>query len=447
MKLAQFATAPCIILFISATVMGQTVPAGYQVQSVVSGISQPTCMAFLADDDFFVLEKASGIVKRVQLPGPVVTNVLTLSVNTSSERGLLGIALHPDFANNGWVYLYYTNNSPLEERITRYTWSGSILTSPTPIANFTASPGPNHNGGVILFGPDGKLYAVIGDLNHNDMTQNYSGAAMSETGVIFRLNDDGTTPSDNPFTTTGWERFYAYGVRNSFGLAFDPLTDTLWDSENGPGDYDEINRVVPGMNSGWEDIMGPDSRDPQNISDLVMIPGAVYVDPAFSWLSTVAPTGIRFLNSIRFPASLRNDCFVGDANNGFLYHFVVNKTRTGFTLSGGLTDGVADNTTERNQVVWGSSFSSLTDIQIGPDGYMYVASIGSGNIYRIRPINPMGDINLDGSVTMDDLPLFAAVLAGTLTDAQSIALSDFDGDGVPTGLDIDYFTQALLLPS
>lgn len=432
-----------------SALQAQTVPAGYQVQTVVStGLSSPTTMAFMAHNDFFILEKATGNVKRVLLPGPTITTVLTLAVNSSSERGLLGIALHPNFAVNNWVYLYYTNNSPLENRIQRFTWNGANLVSPTTMATLPVTPGPNHNGGIILFGPDDKLYAVIGDLNHDDLTENYAGAGLSDTGVIFRLNDDGTTPGDNPLAATaGWERFYAYGVRNSFGMTFDPLTGDLWDSENGPGSYDEVNRVVPGMNSGWEDIMGPDSRDAQGIADLVMVSGATYVDPAFSWLSTIAPTAIRFLDGCRWPADLRGDCFVGDNNAGSISKFGLNAARTGFVLSGGLADAVADNATERSQVVWGSGFGVVTDIQIGLDGYLYVVSLSPGRVYRVRPVNPMGDIDLDGSVTIADIPFFSSVLLEQITGAQEIALSDFDGDGIPTGLDVPCFIESLELPN
>jgi len=133
--------------------------------------------------------------------------------------------------------------------------------------------------------------------------------------VIFRLNDDGSTPSDNPFFAQGGNvaRYYAYGIRNSFGMTFDPVTDKLWMTENGPNSYDEINMVDPGFNSGWNKIMGPDSRDPQNVSDLFSLTGSHYSDPKFSWLKTVGPTGIVFLNSTELGAQYQFDLFVGDS--------------------------------------------------------------------------------------------------------------------------------------
>ncbi len=165
----------------------------------------------------------------------------------------------------------------LANRVYRYTWNGSALVNPSLILSLPVTPGPNHDGGIITFGPDGKLYVVIGDLNRSGQLQNHAtGAAPDDTSVILRLNDDGTIPADNPFHAQGGNlaKYYAYGIRNSFGLAFDPLTNKLWMTENGPNNYDEINLVEPGFNSGWNQIMGPDSRDPQGTSDLFQVPGS-----------------------------------------------------------------------------------------------------------------------------------------------------------------------------
>jgi hypothetical protein len=256
-----------------------------------------------------------------------------------------------------FVYLYYTesgngsdtttgNPTPLGNRVYRYTWNGTALVSPTLLLDLPVAPGPNHNGGVIAFGPDGKLYVVIGELNRNGQLQNIStGAAPDDTGVILRINDDGTTPTDNPFSALGSpiDRYYAYGVRNSFGLTFDPITGKLWDTENGPNNFDEINLIEAGQNSGWNRIMGPVARDPQGTTDLVQFMGSHYADPKFSWLTTVGPTAIVFLHSPRLGIDYEDDVFVGDINNGRLYHFRVNATRDGFDFfTPGLADLVAD---------------------------------------------------------------------------------------------------------
>jgi glucose/arabinose dehydrogenase len=186
-----------------------------------------------------------------------------------------------------------------------------------------------------MFGPDEKLYVVIGDLNRNGQLQNYpAGPTPDDTSVILRLNDNGTIPIDNPFFAHGGNlaKYYAYGIRNSFGIAFDSVTNKVWDTENGPENYDEINLVSPGFNSGWEQIMGPDSRDPKGANDLFNIPGSGYVDPKFSWLNTVGPTAIGFLNSLQLGAQYQNDIFVGDINHGRLYRFKVNAARNGLVF-------------------------------------------------------------------------------------------------------------------
>jgi len=383
------------------------------VTQLVSGLDLPTTMAFIGPNDILVLQKNDGKVRRVVSGILQPGSVLDLNVDNESERGLLGIALHPDFPITPSVYLYFTEStsttgdtsgSPAANRVVRYTWDGSALINRQPIIDLPVTPGPNHDGGVIIFGPDGKLYIVIGDLNHDGQLQNFpAGPAPDNTSVILRLNDDGTTPNNNPFFGQGGNvaRYYAYGVRNSFGMAFDPVTGVLWDTENGPEAYDEINRVEPGFNSGWERIMGPDSRDPQNQSDLFQILGSHYADPKFSWFNTVGPTGIAFLNSTALGAQHENQAFVGDVNNGNLYRFPLNGARDGFVLSGGLADKVADNAAELKQVIFGAGFGGITDVKVGPNGFLYVVSIGDGAIYVIRPVPTFGVAALpDGEVNL-----------------------------------------------
>jgi hypothetical protein len=271
--------------------------------------------------------------------------------------------------------------------------------NPVLILDLPVLPGPNHNGGTILFGPDDKLYVVIGDLNHNGQLQNNpTGPAPDDSGVILRLNDDGSVPADNPFAAQGGNlaKYFGYGIRNSFGMAFDSLTNRLWVTENGPGSYDEINLVEPGFNGGWRPILGPDSRDPQGVGDLFMVPGAVYRDPKFSWFVPVAPTGIAFLDSTALGDQYENNAFVGDFNNGQLYRFRPNPARDGFVFTApGLADLVADNAAELDELIFGTGFGGITDVKVGPDGHLYVLSIGAGKIFAIsRASGPPPSISL-----------------------------------------------------
>lgn len=355
-----------------------------------------TGMAFIGANDILFLGKDNGKVTRVTNGVSSVT-VLDLNVTAnglSDERGLLGIALHPNFASNGFVYLYYTKSNtagdntgtPLDNRVERYTWNGTSLVNPLLIQSMP-STSPDHNGGTITFGTDGKLYFVIGDQDRTGQLQNNSaGAGPDNTGVIFRLNDDGTTPTDNPFFALGGNlaRYYAYGIRNSFGLASDPLSGKLWMTENGFNDYDEINLVVPGFNSGWNKITGPDSRDPQGVADLKVFAGSQYADPKFSWLQVVAPTALAFVSSNQLGTAYFGNLFVGDFNTGRLYRFKLNGARDGFVFQDvGLADLVADNSTELGETVLGQQFAAISDLKMGPDGKLYVLSV-FGTIYVVE---------------------------------------------------------------
>ncbi len=368
------------------------------------GVSSPTGMRFLGADDFFLIEKDSGKVKRVH--GGAVDEVLDLGVANDSERGLLGIELHPDFDQNGFVYLYSSVRSVAGDgsgswsgnRLDRYLWNGSALVVDPSFTSFSIpfdsaqANGANHDGGPMHFGSDGKLYLATGDLNRSRIEQNNSAASTSaRTGGIYRFNEDGTRPADNPFASNPdvlLQSLFAYGVRNSFGLAFDPVTGNLWDTENGPQRMDEINLVASGMNSGWSILMGPEALDPegQTSQDLVnILMQSTYSDPEFSFAQPVGITSIAFLAGSALGAGYDDAVLVGDNNTGSLYLFRLTGTRDGFVLSGGLADLVADGA-ERSQVRFGSNFFVTTDIEVGPDGAVYVVSLGQSRIYRILPI-------------------------------------------------------------
>jgi glucose/arabinose dehydrogenase len=404
------------------------------VSTVVGGgqLTDPIAMAFLAPGDFLVIEKA-GNVRRVLNGVLQPTIARTVFTNDSGETGLLGIAINSEVPRR--VFLFYTESAtqggvPLANRVYRYTWNSTsgLLESPQIILDLPLTPGPNHNGGALVMGPpnqapgvgDGALlYAVIGDVNRNGQLQNIAtGAAPDNSSVILRVRQDGTAAPGNPFTPycsgatsqtcsndgncgsngpclLSVAKYFAYGVRNSFGLALDPVNGRLWDSENGPDNFDEVNRVAPGFNSGWLRIMGPASEDPQGTSDLWDMPGAgsTYSDPEFSWALTMSPTGLVLPAGSNLGADYDDKLLVGAFNNANLYAIPLDATRSGFDFSDfpDLTDLVADNNVEKDQLRigsgFGSNFNGITDLEMGPDGALYVVSIG-GSVYRVTGPGP-----------------------------------------------------------
>jgi len=374
-----------------------------KVESVISGLSSPTSMTFVDNNNLLVLEKGGNVrlVSNGQLQSQPVLHV---SVDITSERGLLGIAVMNSSSsstnNNKVVFLYYTESQggELRNRVYSYQWNGQSLINPKLILDLPALPGPNHNAGKLVIGPDNYLYAIIGELRHNGKLQNIKdGPDPDDTGVIFRVNPvDGSPAKNNSFLNdpnVAMHRYYAYGIRNSFGIAIDPITGNLWETENGEDTYDEINLIKPGFNGGWKIIMGPISRSTGvSENDLVNFPRSHYSDPVFSWLKPVAVTAIEFLKSTKLGPSYQNNMFVGDYKNGNLYFFKLNAERTGIQLdnsqqAAGLSDLVVDNKNELNAVKFGTGFGGITDIKTGPDGYLYILSIVDGNIYRISPVS------------------------------------------------------------
>jgi glucose/arabinose dehydrogenase len=360
-----------------------------KVQTLVNGLDSPTSMAFIDNYNILVLEKG-GQVRLVSNGILRDKPVLQVTVDTQSERGLLGISIMNRTDNAAttatalnstrkFVFLYYTesNDGELRNRVYKYSWNAQdqTLVNPILILDLPALPGPNHDGGKLVIGPDHYLYAVIGDLNHRGKIQNIIyGSDPDDTSVIFRVKpDDGSAVPDNPFINdqnVEMHKYYAYGIRNSFGIAFDPVTANLWQTENGPDVFDEINVVKPGFNSGWIKVMGPLSRNAGvNIADeLTNYPGSHYADPVFSWKNPIAVTDIEFLKSSALGQKYQNNIFVGDYNNGNLYYFEVNSTRTGIKPAPGL---ILDNDDQLSAVTFGTGFGAISDMKTGPkDGYL-----------------------------------------------------------------------------
>lgn len=405
------------ILSISITIVfaePNAINSKFVVEKIFTGHFEPSSMAFLVADDIIVLDRDIGKVFRIT-GGVQSKPLLDVNVATSGYRGLLGVAISFNQKNIPQVFLYFTEArtqdgddstknplNPLGNRLYRYDLVDNKLTNPRLLLDLPAEPGPRHAGGKIAIGPDKNLYVTIGDLDgtfrvkqYETMTQNYrNGVAPDGRGGILLVSQDGKPVGKGILGyTLPLNLYYAYGIRNSFGIDWDPASGYLWDSENGPNYGDELNLVPPGFNSGWAKVQGFWKPDVENIgpnnlkpNDLVSFNGnGTYSPPKFIWLNPAAPSAVKFLNSDKYGPEYKDDMFVGDANNGYLYDFNLDQQRRNLDLSGKLSDRIANNTDELNDVVFAKGFGKVADIQIGPDGFMYVLASEkqSSNIYRV----------------------------------------------------------------
>jgi glucose/arabinose dehydrogenase len=390
-----------------------------RLELVSEGLNLPSQMAFIGPNDILVLEKDSGMVKRIVNGVILEEPVLDVNVATAYERGLLGIAttITPNDndsiqRNSNSVYLYYTEserdandgclesgscskeNEPLGNRLYRYELADNKLVNPKLLLDLPASPGGSHNGGPLLIGPENNIYFPIGEVTYmNGQISNHEeGPPPDGRGGILRITQDGEVVEpailgdEDPLN-----KYYGYGIRNSFGIDFDPVSGKLWDTENGPGFGDEINLVEPGFNSGWSQVQGIWERKDYNGGPVAPEEpdGLVYFDekgeystPEFIWNQSVGVTSIKFLDSDKLGKDYQNDMFVGDFNIGNLYHFDLNEAREQLHLDDPLKDRIVNNHDELQKVILGQGFNGITDIEVGPDGYLYILSY-AGDLLRI----------------------------------------------------------------
>src|ERR687892_113693 len=364
-----------------------------KVETVATGLALPTTMAFIGPNDILVLEKSKGTVQRIVNGQMLAEPILRVNVSSEVERGMLGIATSEDNQTGTTnVFLYYTEaqgGEPVASRLYRYELANDKLVNPVLLLDLPAVPGPRHNSGNILIGPDNNLYVSVGDLDgHITLAQNVNGASgVDGSSSILKVTQDGQPVGQGILGDSGIsKKYYAYGLRNSFGMDFDPVSGKLWDTENGASYGDEINLIEPGFNSGWLQVQGM-APDNFNIEDLENFQGkGNYSDPEFVWTDTVGPTAIKFFGSDRLGNQYKNDIFVSDITQGNIYHFDLIGNRTNLILDGLLADKMSNNSTENQDIIFGEGFGGISDLEVGPyDGYLYVVSLGHGNIYRIVP--------------------------------------------------------------
>jgi aldose sugar dehydrogenase len=330
--------------------------AAIEVRRVVDGLDAPVAFTFGPGRKIWYVEKNTGEVRIYnRATGRDRLFVDVPSVNAEGERGTLGIALHPWYPNTPLVYVYATRNvdGVFRNQILRYRDEGGRGVGRRVLVS-NATSATSHNGGRILFGPDGMLYAIVGEAQDPANAQDLSN---EERGKLLRMRPDGGVPNDNPFD----DRVYAYGFRNSFGFAFDPETNVIWETENGPECNDEVNVVEPGRNYGW----GPNETCAGNAPQNTNQDGANPVLPATLYEATIGITGIAFCDGCGLGPQSQGTAFHGAVKNGRITRLELNPAR----------DSVVD-----REVVADNGTETLS-FEVGPTGRIFFSTFGG--IYQL----------------------------------------------------------------
>lgn len=351
--LVLFSLSPAIFAQAHATSIGPPT-----LNAVLTGLNFPVSLKFAPDGRIFYNEKDTGNIRIIQPNGTLLpTPFATVNpVFNTAEAGLLGIALDPSFSSNNYVYVYYTyrdSSSFTHGHIVRYTANGNTGTSPRDIFDVTSST-PNtvyHNGGYIKFGPDGKLYAMVGEFHQDPQAQNMT----SMTGKMLRMNADGSVPSDNPFPGS---LDYASGIRNSFGFDFDSSNNRLIATMAGPSSDDKILIIVKGGNYGWPTCLGI-CNDPR------------FVNPIVDFNPVVTPTGIATVAA--------NSYIFGEYNTGNLVQLQLNATGSVLSITQLYT-----------------ATGGIVAVELGPNNKLYFTTPDTIYTYSLAttPTEPIGQPTL-----------------------------------------------------
>ncbi len=367
-----------------------------KAELIVQNLDFPTSMAFLGND-ILVLEKDKGTVQMIVNGKMLDKPLIDMNVYKIGEMGLSGISVINNTMKPPYVYLYLTESKKgdttiksesLGIRVYRFEFVNNQLVKPNLMLDLPLNLTDIHVGGKMVIGPDGNVYVGIGDIGQGNKPtatkaqNNKTGSEPNGAGGILHFTQDGK-PLEKSIIGDEYplNLYYAYGIRNTFGMDFDPVTGNLWDTENGNVNGDEINIVEPGFNSGWNLREGMSKmNDGLNTSEMVNFNDkGKYKDPQFAWYMNygpVGPTALVFLDSKKYGEDFENDMLVSDFNYGNIYRFDLNKIRTGLSLTGSLSDKIAskDDQSLRN-IILAQAPGGITDIQIGPDGYIYILSL------------------------------------------------------------------------
>jgi glucose/arabinose dehydrogenase len=359
MKFAQVVLSLCLIVISAAVINAATVPAGFTDAVVAGGLNNPTAMALAPDGRIFVCQQG-GALRVIKNGVLLATPFLTVTVDSSGERGLLGVAFDPNFVSNQLIYVYYTATTPtIHNRISRFTASGDVALagSETIVMEMpNLSTATNHNGGAIHFAADGTLFVAVGDNANGANAQSLA----TRLGKILRITSTGGIPTDNPFfnQATGDNRaIWALGVRNPFTFSFQPGSGRMFINDVGQNTWEEINDGIAGSNYGWPTCEGFCSP-----------PNASFRDPIFAYMNdaqTCAITGGAFYNPQvpQFPSNFVGSYFFADFCGGWI-------RRLDPANGNAVTDFAA-------------GIASPVDLQVSPDGFLYYLARGAGSVNRI----------------------------------------------------------------
>jgi glucose/arabinose dehydrogenase len=358
-RLLAVAMAAALVVTIGAS--ASSAGSGVRAVRVASGLQGPAAFTFTPKGTIVYLERATGEV-RFRNPATDFDRLFfrIRGVNGDGERGALGVALHPRWPQKPFIYAYVTRrvDGKLRNQIVRIRERRGDGVGFTTIVSTPASSSPYHNGGRILFGPDGKLYAIVGDghspANAQDLTRDLR-------GKILRMNPDGSVPASNPTIGGDRSRIFAFGIRNSFGFAFDPENGNLWETENGPECNDEINLVQPGDNYGW--------GASQSCPDTNQSGPAPRRAPEVNFANPIGITGAAFCDGCGLPGR-QGDLLFGDCCAGGHIRRV--------TL-----DAARDDVASGPTMMLDSPGGSVLSMEVGPNGRIYFSDYSA--IYRLRP--------------------------------------------------------------
>lgn len=356
------------------------------IEPFIVGVERPTTIEFI-DEHLLVLEKNSGKIKLYKDGVLQNDSLIDFEVSNAYEQGLLGIK---SFDESVFIYLTQANEdgfNATSNSVLKFDWDGDELKNQQTLLTLP-SFGLGHIGGALEIDKNGDLFVVVGDQRGTfnpvppGPLQNSVEGRIDDTGIILKID-----PTDIPLMLNDEHypisNYYAIGIRNSFGLTIDPITENLWDTENGPENFDEINLVSSKFNSGWNKVMGP--ANSTQLSQIPAFEDFVYDDPKFSWESTVVPTKLLFITDSKWPTEIQNSVLVGTCSQGNIYKFLLNQERTHFLFnSSDLSDLVSNDGDDSEEIIFLSGMGCVTDMELGPDGSLYVVShTNNGIIYKI----------------------------------------------------------------